>query len=91
VQFRRRLFAMKLVVEVDVSQRSGGVSAIARQIGLGGHGHDQEMALISLHRTVAAWVIGLTAADRLQEALTARGIRCEEQEAEGCVIDFRVV
>jgi hypothetical protein len=81
---------MKLVVEVHVSQRSGGVSAIARQLGLGGHGHDQETALASLRRTVAAWVMGLTAAGRLREALAMRGIRCEERDAEGCVIDLRV-
>jgi hypothetical protein len=84
------MMLMKLVVEVEVSQRSGGVSAIARQIGLGGHGHDRESALASLRRTVAAWIMGLTAASALREALTARAIRCEEQDAEGCVIDLRV-
>jgi hypothetical protein len=81
---------MRVVLETDVSQRRGGVSATARQIGLAGHGYDLEAALASLHRAVAAWIMGLTAADRLTEALTTRGIRCEERESEGFLIDLRM-
>jgi hypothetical protein len=90
VQVRGMEDVMRLVVEADVAQRSGGVSAIARQIGIAGHGCDQETALASLRRSVAAWVMGLTAAGRLTDALATCGIRCDDQGSEGCVIDLRV-
>ena len=80
---------MRLVIEWDVSQCRSGISATARQLCLSGHGYDQAAALASLHRAVAAWVMGLTVADRLTEALEVRGIRCEEGSA-GFVIDLRV-
>ena len=81
---------MRLVIECDVSQRRGGVSATARQLGLAGHGVDQDGALTSLRRAAAAWVMGLTVADRLAEALARRGIRYEDSESKGYVIDLRV-
>lgn len=81
---------MKLVIEYDVSQRRGGVSATARQLGLAGHGLDRDGALASLRRAAAAWVMGLTAADRLAEALAQRGIRCEDPGSEEYVIDLRM-
>jgi hypothetical protein len=81
---------MKLVIECDVSQRRGGVSATARQLGLTGHGHDRDAALASLRRAAAAWAMGLTLAGRLAEALGRRGVRCEDKDSEGWVIDLRV-
>lgn len=81
---------MRLLIETDVAPRRGGVSATSRQIGLAGHGHDQETALASLRRAVAAWVMGVTAADRLTEALATCDIRCEDSGSEGYIIDLRV-
>jgi hypothetical protein len=81
---------MRLIIEYDVSQRRGGLSATARQLGLAGHGVDQDGALASLRRAAAAWVMGLTVADRLAEALARRGIRCEDPGSEGLAIDLRV-
>jgi hypothetical protein len=81
---------MRLVIECDVSQRRGGVSATARQLGLAGHGLDRDGALASLRRAAAAWVMGLTVADRLAEALARRDIRCEDSGSEGYIIDLRV-
>lgn len=81
---------MRLVIECDVSQRRGGISATARQLGLAGHGLDRAGALASLRRAAAAWVLGLAVADRLVEALARRGIRCEDSGSEGYVIDLRV-
>jgi hypothetical protein len=81
---------MRLVIECYVSQRRGGVSATARQLGLAGHGLDQDGALASLRRAAAAWIMGLTVAGRLAEALARRGIRCEESGSEGYIIDLRV-
>lgn len=81
---------MRLVIEYDVSQRRGGVCATARQLGLAGHGFDRDGALASLRRATAAWVMGLTAAGRLAEALVRHDIRCEDAEAEGYIIDLRV-
>ena len=81
---------MKLVIEYYVSQRRGGVSATAPQLRLAGHGLDRDSALASLRRAAAAWVMGLTAADRLPEALARCGIRCEDGGSEGYVIDLRM-
>jgi hypothetical protein len=34
--------------------------------------------------------MGLTVADRLADALARRGVRCEDRDSEGFVIDLRV-
>ena len=81
---------MRLVIECDVSQRRGGYAAAARQLGLAGHGLDQDGALASLRRTIAAWVMGLAAAGWLAEALAGRGVRCEDKNAEGLTRDLRM-
>jgi hypothetical protein len=79
---------VKLILETDLSQRRGGIAATARQIGLAGHGGDRDTALASLRRVAYAWVMGLTAAGCLTEALARCGIRCDDQERDEVSIDL---
>jgi hypothetical protein len=80
---------MRVVVEYEMSQRRGGLQATSQQLRLTGHGTGEEEALANLRRAAAAWVLGLTLANRLDDALRRHGIRCDEHEMAGLVIDLR--
>jgi hypothetical protein len=82
---------MKLLIEAHVSHRRGGLQATAPQLRLAGHGTTQDEALASLRSTAAAWVLGLSLAGGLDEALDRSGVRREDQESEGMSIELRLV
>lgn len=46
---------MRLLIEAQVSQRRGGLQAIAPQLRLGGHGTTEADAMDSLQSVAAAW------------------------------------
>lgn len=65
---------MTIEPTVTVTKIKGGVAAKAVEIGLAGHGRDQERALASLQSMVRTWASCLLAAGELERSLVRLGI-----------------
>jgi hypothetical protein len=68
---------MRIGLRVAVKARRGGYAATAPDLGLSGHGDDEEEAIQSLERAALAWCFALHRLKRLDRALGRRGILWE--------------
>ena len=78
---------MTIEPTVTVSSIKGGVSATAREIGLAGHGADEERAVASLHSMVLTWAQCLAAEGELERAIARRGVRAR-RDGEALQVDI---
>jgi hypothetical protein len=63
---------------VTVTEIRGGIAARASEIGLAGHGRDQERALDALRSVVAIWARCLADEGELKRTLARRGVASSE-------------
>lgn len=69
---------MTIMPVVTVTEIRGGIAARASEIGLAGHGRDQERAMASLRSVVATWARCLAEAGELERTLARRGVASNE-------------
>ena len=81
---------MRLMVTADVRARRGGTEAQAIEVGLCGHGSNDETAVTSLRRVVEAWAHGLHHIGELQRAAASHRITVNDTPDSRLVVEVRV-
>ena len=76
---------MKVFIEAQVKDWRFGCAAYDHRTGLTGYGIDEESALDSLQRAVAAWCNGLSQIGFLETSLTKKSIPVEPA-GEGIIV-----